>query len=353
MRDRNPRIWIESEGEAAQISRFVDLRRFSTIAIGKSGGRRDVGDGYFWGKFRIYDMSSRQVTDQIVDAGHQLTELVQFGIPDIVVSRGLEPLAAIELTSHKPTYNNLYQRFPKLVRPSQCGIPSYIFQLHDEGTVPAGKSALIKAAHRAQQMSSTPCIVYLYSDAEAEDVKERISALIEAYISNDGAAIDAFHERARRRSAPFLKTFDIRYFGGKTFEVHDDRVVANMRVVRNCDAIPGIFCGVNHCENAAAQLRTATEIRAGTHLKSENGGTLVKCVWITKGTGGLDPYPGYLLAGKLLLCTDETGRQVKPLIARFEKIPRDFWWWKSAESRLNNRLIDEIADSVCYQDEAV
>jgi hypothetical protein len=295
----------------------------------------------------------REIAQVAVTASPELTEIVQFGIPDIIVSAGPAPRAAIELTSHKPTYNNLFQRFPKLYRPSERGIPSYIFQLHDPATMVLGKANLVAAAARAEMLNGTPCVVYLYEDHEVDSVHKLISDLIFAHLRNDKRWLREFHAAARSRNEPLIARYDEKSFGGKTFEVHRDHVVANMRVVRNCDSFPEIECGVNHCESAAAQRVTASEIRRGTHLSALNAGAPVKCMWITKGTGGLDPYPGYLLAGKLLLCTDETGRRTKHLVARFEKIPKDFWWWDAARNRLNNRMIEDIADSVRYQGQAI
>ncbi|HEX3462451.1 MAG TPA: hypothetical protein VHS78_00175, partial [Candidatus Elarobacter sp.] len=257
MRASVPLLWLESEGEAAQVGRYIDLGACAAVYVGKSGHRRDVGDGYLTGRFHEYDVRRREIAQVAVTASPELTEIVQFGIPDIIVSAGPAPRAAIELTSHKPTYNNLFQRFPKLYRPSERGIPSYIFQLHDPATMVLGKANLVAAAARAEMLNGTPCVVYLYEDHEVDSVHKLISDLIFAHLRNDKRWLREFHAAARSRNEPLIARYDEKSFGGKTFEVHRDHVVANMRVVRNCDSFPEIECGVNHCESAAAQRVTA------------------------------------------------------------------------------------------------
>lgn len=345
-----PELWIESEGEVALLGGYVDLRRFHGINVGKVGQRRDVGDNYLNGTFYIYDVNARGIIPGRTRlAGARITELVQFGMPDIIVADGTTPLVAIELTSHKPTFNNLFQRFPKLYKPSACGIPSYIFQLHEQGSG-EDESKILAAADAAQRLTHTPCVVYFYLDEDWDATQVAISQLIDAYLNQDEAWIEDFNEECARRNAPILAEFDIDRFGGRFFERLPDRVIAHIRVKRNCDYVPGIECGINHCQNANEQAQVAREIRARTHLANLNGGVPVNCVWISKGTGGLDPYPGYLLAGKMLLC-ERPGRPALPLIATFERVPRDFWWWRAAATRLNNRMLAEIADEIRYEGE--
>ena len=77
-------------------------------------------------------------------------------------------------------------------------------------------------------------------------------------------------------------------------------------------------------------------------------------MWKTKGTGGLDPYPGLVAMADFLFCRtgpNKTDRK-KSLTVKFRNIKKDFWWFKKYPTELYlQMLIDpeyRIADTVEY-----
>ena len=77
-------------------------------------------------------------------------------------------------------------------------------------------------------------------------------------------------------------------------------------------------------------------------------------MWETKGTGGLDPYPGLVVMSDFLLCRNgkNGNKRQKKLIVKFKLIQEDFWWFKKYPTELYlQMLIDpqmRIADGVEY-----
>jgi hypothetical protein len=347
-------LWIESEGEARLAEAFLDLPSFRSVNVAKTGIRRDIGDGYLEGIFRTFDCRERVAGEQIL-SGRQISGLVQWGIPDIIVSNGEEPLLSIELTSHKLTYNNLFQRLPKVYCAARCGVPSYLFQKRGVDDDAKYEPPLVEVMRRIERAVGTTCRAILYDDDEASEQEAVIARLIDSYCTRDEDWIRDFHALLDRRDAGRRQAFDLESFARmqrRTLAINENEAVYRIGVTRQCDKVEGILCGVNHCHNPADRRINLQAIRAGTHLVDRNNGRLVKCMWLSKGTGGLDPYPGVLLANKILFCTDEDGRSVRRLVAEFAKIPRSFWWWDATATRLNNRLIEEIADEVRYTAEA-
>lgn len=77
-------------------------------------------------------------------------------------------------------------------------------------------------------------------------------------------------------------------------------------------------------------------------------------MWKTKGTGGLDPYPGLVLLADLLLCRSgpKKSDRNRRLVVEFRYIREDFWWFQKFPQELYLQLlIDEekrIADEVVF-----
>lgn len=135
-------------------------------------------------------IGSRGKNPAIVD------KLVEYDRPDIIVVRNGKPVLVLEKTQEVPTGHNVGQRFARLVRAIEMGVPAvyyFPFDAKKHGEY-AGicnlNIRLIYAAERMREIHDTPllCVNWL-TDREGELIVDgteniELSEMLESYVSS-------------------------------------------------------------------------------------------------------------------------------------------------------------------------
>lgn len=340
-------IWAESEAEAQEFLLFVGTNaEFSITKIyvaKKSGGKRDVGHLYLKGIYFPYDIEKKAVINSPIKAPVFIVDLVQWCSPDIIISTKKHALICLELTFHILTFNNIAQRIPRMVRGSSLGIPSVIFQKVDY-RMETINSWFVKTFAKATKIYKTPCLALLFSDDEYGDARKMLVRSVNKIVNNPSDK-DAF-EAIEKKMAPLEGLFDENTIlvgkngnNRKWIEVDSKNVIVSIGVRDNC-ALKGI-------EGFGCQGDDASKIAFRKQLKNRPLGTK-GCVWLSKGTGGMDPYPGLVKMSEILFCFDNSGNRTKKLICKFSNLPKNFWWFKKNTEEIYFKLVNSFSDEVRY-----
>jgi len=356
-------LWAESEGE---VIKFFDIfpkvkKHIDEIYVAKKGKKRDVGYRYIYGDFFRYDLSRLSYKTHSTKCPDKIKDLVQHCMPDIIVSRDKSPILVMEITYHELTYNNIAQRLPRVIRGAECGVPSYIFQKIGKNTPEAPLTWFVKTLTKSEKIFDGICRPILFTEENYESKINLVKNLFIAYITNDLKTINNINDELSLQLSPILDRYSedtllYQHRGKKrkrnwlSISSDNSRVTTIIGVKRNCDSIDGIVCGVNHCHTDEDIKINRKAIRKKQHL-IEKVGKNVNCVWLSKGTGGLDPYPGLVRLSQLLFAYDEKGNKIRKSVAYFREIPKDFWWFHRNANEIYLRLIFEFADEVYYKDD--
>lgn len=348
-------FWIESEGEVEQQVNDYKLPINGEIYVGKRGTKRDVGAGYLHGSFFSFDINKGKAVSK-VDCPDAVKNAVQYCTPDLIITENKAPRVAAEITFHKLTYNNVAQRLPRMLKCAEAGFDSFLFQLINP-TQKMYNSWLAEALRIADSITpDSHCLPIFFDEKTAQSQLNLFRNIIKSTTTNNHMEYESIIEtliKQRKAHTQFYNPDDVLLTANgmkrSWIRLSDDKVKIISGVRRNCDRISGIECGLNHCQDTTSRRSTRQQIKEGTHLINKNNGEPVKCVWITKGTGGLDPYPGLALLGKLLFGYDSSGNEIRSLHFHFRHLPDDFWWLENNESEVYYKIIKEISDVVTYK----
>jgi hypothetical protein len=343
-------IWAESEAEARD---FIDLlgndlklKVTGTFVAKKSKGKRDVGYRYTEGVYFPFNTLINATSDNPIIAPGFITELVQWCSPDIILSTPTAPILCLETTFHTLTFNNVAQRIPRVVRGSFMKVPSVIFQKVDY-SFGVGLTWFIKTFLNASKISDHPCMAIVFNDEQYEDARTNLINLVDN-ACNHQEKLDRLTNSIMASMENLTKDYSERTLlysqNGRRrnwLEVDNRCVIVHIGVRDNCalTGIPGYGCQGD--VSSRADFRKAL----GSRGLGEKG-----CVWLSKGTGGMDPYPGLVKMSELLLCYDEKRNRSKKLISRFDCLPADFWWFEHNPNEIYYGLIKEFSDEVQYTD---
>lgn len=126
-----------------------------------------------------------------------IESITSYDKADIILLKGNKPLLVIEITSEVPTGHNVGQRFARLVRGVELGIPTiYYFPFdakkHGEYSSMCNLNArLLKAAENMYKIHNTPllCVNWL-TDSDGELITDgtenlRMKSLMNSYVSSN------------------------------------------------------------------------------------------------------------------------------------------------------------------------
>lgn len=344
-------VWAESEAEIEDyISLVGDYAEFGieqAYIAKRSRGMRDVGSMYTEGKYYPFNIELNATLDSTITAPQFVTDLVQWCSPDIILSTEKEALVSVETTYHELTYNNIAQRIPRQIRGACLGVPSVIFQKVDYSSKPL-INWFVETFLKATRVYDTPCLAILFDEKDFADAKDLLVHLVNSSVVHKKefqSTVDSIIKRMEQIGKDYDERTVLFEKRGikkrKWIKVDNDSVTVSIGVRDNCalTGIPGYGCQGDDASKAA--FREQLRYRG----IGEKG-----CVWLSKGTGGMDPYPGLVKMAEILFCYDQNGKRTKRLISRFSCLPEDFWWFEKFPNEIYYKLVKEFSDEVQYAD---
>ena len=276
--------------------------------------------GFYW---KIEDIDKMTTLDQIVNSSEQIPKLVGWQHQDFIISANGLPKLTVEATEHEITWNNVAQRIPRLIQSVNCGIPSIIFQKIGERSTEKNLGWFLQTLVNASKIYGIPCIAILFDNNSRRNAEKKLSkimvSLLDFLWNNNKKSLEEFEKllkEIQNENEKFAKKWydPKKLLDAKWLEITDYEV----------KVVPGVRPDAS--------------------------------MWKTKGTGGLDPYPGLVAMADFLFCRtgpNKTDRK-KSLTVKFRNIKKDFWWFKKYPTELYlQMLIDpeyRIADKVEYMD---
>lgn len=316
-------LWAESPDEARVFLRKCSSNNFSfpitKIYVAKMSGKSRVNN-YTGGQY--YTTSNDIHVDafeRTITAPESIINMVQWCTCDIMLSKGDTPVAVLEDTTHIVRMN-LFQRIPRIAKAANLGVPSIVLQgtqgidLSRRGDRWALYRYLKVFQSMASRHPSVPPLPFYYLP-EVEDekrVQNQALTYLSSIINNDDKQVSLIQKNVITQVTKILKNGII-----------DEEVL-----------VPSIPSIQNDTDKVTVKI----------------GANPDKPSWRTKGSGQMDPYLGMIVAAKYDFCYDENGKQIKPLIVEFTKIPEDFFFFKDREKSksLYKRLAFELADQVIF-----
>ncbi len=313
-------LWAESPEEAR-----IFLRRarecgvpwtFDRIFVAKRSPKartnKYIGGDYY----RTTDDDEVGAYDEVVVAPSRIIELVQWCTCDVMISRGEEPLIAVEDTTHIVRMN-LYQRFPRLARAARLGVPSVILQgtrgldlrLRGDRWGLYRYLQAFEAVARVHPERPSLTVWYEPNAASERDAQDEVMEYVSAVIAGNSPRAEA---------------------------IVRERVAAVRDVMRH-----GVGGDVARDIQSISHRGDEVIVRVGARPDKKS--------WREKGSGQMDPYLGMILAAKYIYCYDAKGKKTKDLVLEFTYLPEGFWFFANPDTTaLYKRLPLEFADEVRF-----
>lgn len=298
-------LWAESEAEAREFIDLVgDKAEYSirrAYVAKKSAGKRDVGFKYQDGVYFPYDLRIGATLAESIVAPRFVTDLVQWCTPDVILSSESKALIAVETTYHILTFNNVAQRIPHQVRSASLGVPSVIFQKVDY-SLTTELTWFAKTFVKATKIYGTPCLALMFDEPGYSKARDQLIDLVNSAVK-ESKEFDSVAELILKRMEEIASLFDVESLlhtkrnRPRAWLKQDKRTVTvSIGVKDNCalTGIPGYGCQGDDKTKAAFRK----------NLKSR-GPDVKGCMWLSKGTGGMDPYSGLVKMAEILLCLDD------------------------------------------------
>jgi len=324
-------LWFDSAKEGKDFANLLMRNRDHFTCAGANLGnildsslkyvkhKTDYRKGVYW---PLVDIHKMRVLDSKIIAPHSITELSQWQHHDFVIAKNQDPMFAVEVTEHILTWNNVAQRLPRMVLSASNTVPSAILQKFNEKTTDKHKGWFLQAFSKSSEIFKTPCVALMFKEDNREDQAKVLSDLscdLLEYICYDST-------EALKRMNEHLWSI-----------AEDNQKVANKLYAAN-PLLPCKWLTI-----------TPEEVRVFIGVRPEDS------MWNTKGTGGLDPYPGLVLLADMLLCRTGPKRtdRSRKLVVEFKNLKRDFWWFAKYPDELYLQLLIDkdkrIADEVVFK----
>ena len=314
-------LWAESPEEARlflqRAGRNAFHITFEKIYVAKRSPK-NRSNQYTDGQYYVTDNSNNVIVyEDVIVAPEKITALVQWCTCDIMLSRGNQPIAVVEDTTHIVRMN-VYQRIPRLFKATMNNIPAIALQ----GTRGLnftkrgdcwGMHRYIRAFASINRLYPNVCVLPLY------------------YITNDPIYSEANAEKT---------LFDYLH----ALIQKDDHAASTIRAKIQSEIVQVDKNGFHQHIARHIPSIEVTESEVIVHIGAKPN----KKSWKEKGSGQMDPYIGMIAAAKYIYCFNESGQKNKDMVVRFTFIPPDFWWfrdWRTSRS-LYKTLAFQIADRV-------
>jgi hypothetical protein len=323
-------LWFDSAKEGQDFGRLLELheeifrrKRATAQEILERCSKfvkhkTDYRKGVYW---PLADIERMETLNVKVNAPSSIVRMSEWQHQDFIIANRHNPLLVVEVTEHILTWNNVAQRLPRLVLPVSYGVPSIILQKIDEKSATKYKGWFLQALCRSTEIFNKPTIALLYDDktrVKAERLLSELSCSLVDFIAfNSRESGEAFGEMLTKISEENQAL-------AKQWYDHN-----SLKSCRWLDVGPDYVKVIIRVDPADS-------------------------MWKTKGTGGLDPYPGLVLMADILLCRTGPSKKDrdKKLIVVFERLKEDFWWFRQFPSELYLQLLIDpkrrIADEVIF-----
>ena len=274
--------------------------------------------GVYW---PLEDIDQMLTTDQRTLSSKSLTDLISWQHHDYIITNNGNPILAIETTDHVITWNNVAQRLPRMISAAKLGIPSVIFQKIGDRSLDNYKGWYLQTLVNATKIYKTPSVAILFDDSNRLEAEEKLSSIMENLMNS-----------VTKKDKQSHKKFE---------SLMNDLVLENKTQAKQ-------WYDFEKIKNRKWIAMNKTEVKVIVGVKPTAN------MWKTKGTGGLDPYPGLVVMSDFLLCRSGSDgkKRNRKLTVKFKLIKEDFWWFKKYPTELYlQMLIDpqyRIADNVEY-----
>jgi len=319
----NPGIeaWCDSEKDAEDARKIYKEfdRCYYRVKVGRGSSS--------YGEYIIENTNIRTRAPKCV------VDVCEYEHPDIIITLNRKLIVTIEITNHKPVGANVLQRFPRAVKSCQLGIPHIMTMRKGDNS---SSSWGVKGMLEVMRVHQVPCLAILF---EPSHFKKAFELLRSNVLERIKVALTEGIEKARG------------------FIPQDAPIISSMRSFVN-EVYKPTFRKVDIYKNCIVYNIDLTGKRR--YEDTETG-------WETKGTGLLDPYPGYILFYHYVLCEPEikTGKRKKKIFVHFRKLPRTVrsqrenpatWWIMQAEKtrgKIYWELMKKLADGIFFKGESL
>jgi len=275
-----------------------------------------------------------------IKAPPMVTRLCEYEHPDIIMTFNGEPFFSIEITNATPFSGaNPVQRFPRAVKAAELGIPNIELAPWISNPTPATARG-VRARLKLMEIYKSPSLSILFE------------------YNNDKSFVKQFNFLKKRIETSINLLDEEEIEAAKTFLPIDEEIITHMKE----------FC--QRAQESGNESFHQVEIKEdyikiNIDLTGRRRYEDTKTGWETKGTGLLDPYPGYILAYDFILC--RTGPKItdrkRKIFVHFRNLPRTVesqednpaTWWimraKESKGYIYWNLIEKFSDGIIFKDE--
>ena len=265
-----------------------------------------------------------------------VTKLCEYQHPDIILTYNGEPFFSIEITNATPYSGaNPVQRLPRAVRAAELGVPSA--ELAPWISNPTYATARgVEARLKMMQIYEVPCLSILFKFNNRESYVNGFN-LLKRRVNESLRTIEKLGIKAANKLIPL-----------------DNEIIGRMRD----------FCDIAKKTQGKTGIRFRQVeieddyIKVNVDLTGKRRYKNTKTGWETKGTGLLDPYPGYILAYDFILC--RTGPKItdrkRKIYVHFRDLPRNFEFFERARKSggyIYWNLLEKFSDGVIFKGETI
>ncbi len=305
--------WCDTEKDMKDAENLYDFNE-TYFRVKGSGGKYYPGDS----------------SSHTISTSKKIVRLCEYQHPDIIASYNRNPFISIEITNATPYSGaNPVQRLPRQVKAAEMGVPNLELAPWISNPTPATARGP-KARIEATKLYDVPTLDLFFEHENPDSFNESFGILREWVREKCKKVIKNDVNSAKKWSKLGRDIFsDMEDFCSKAYE-------PSFRQVEILDDF----------------------IKINVDLTGKRRYEDTKTGWETKGTGLLDPYPGYILAYDFLLCRNgpNLDDRDKEIYLHFRKLPRDFPFFEKARKSGNYiywNLIKKFADKILYKDDEV
>jgi hypothetical protein len=281
-------------------------------------------------------------SDTRIKSHPKLIELCEYQHPDIIITFEGVPFLSIEITNATPFSGaNPVQRLPRAVKAAEMGIPNIELAPWISNPTPATARG-VEARLHIMDIYKVPSLSILFE------------------WNNYSSFMEQFNFRKLRihKNIEILKSECLEV--AKKYLALDKKIIADMKQ----------FCKKSYGDNERTFNKVEIKedyIKVNIDVTGKRRYEDTKTGWETKGTGLLDPYPGYILAYDFLLC--RTGPKIsdrkKKIVVHFRMLPRTVksqkenpaTWWimraKKSKGYIYWNLLEKFSNAIIFQGETV
>lgn len=323
--DSTVRLYTDSESDVEEFFQlFGEFLNFSIDRAYYSKSNQEYIDGIFYS----YDMSRKASTGEEINAPDSVTSLVQWTMPDIILTRDGDPIISVEITHQQIRGINVAQRIPRQIKAAREGVPNFLFQKIGDDTEPHQVTWMCKTFTKATKIYNTPSLPVFFKDPD------------------DTTSVSVPHRNERRKVIAQMLNRAASKRNESPFTVLPDIWSEVLSYADQFDRDT-----ITHTLHQSPRKRKWIRIYDDELLYINNSSKDAKS-FENKGSGNWDPYPGLVKMIDILFCMNERGEKKRKLITYLRNIPKDFWWFEERSS-IYYDLIELFSDEIYFANDNI